>query len=364
MNKYDAIGLMSGTSLDGLDIANIKFSYDNHWKYEIVHCKTISYSEGLLKQLKNANELSSLELLKLDHLYGKWIGEQAKQFMDFHHISPDLIASHGHTIFHQPEIGLTHQIGDGNEIMNKTGVKTICDFRTLDVSLGGQGAPLVPIGDKLLFNEFDLCLNLGGFSNISFDIDNKRIAYDICPVNTVLNQLASRVHLKYDRDGAIARSGRLISELLKKLNSFEYYRQSPPKSLGIEWVQSHLLPLLDTGDIADLLNTYSHHIAYQIISSIREIRGSTSDQKLLKMLVTGGGAKNKYIMDLLESEAKGNIDIIIPDNQLIDFKEAIIFAFLGVLRNNGEINTLKSVTGAKADSSGGIIYDNLSVSAD
>lgn len=359
MNKYDVIGLMSGTSLDGLDIAYIQFFHENDWKYKIIQCETISYAEELSTKLLHATELSATELKKLDVELGKWMGQEVKQFINRHEIHPDLIGSHGHTVFHQPESGFTQQVGDGFEIMIATGIKTIGDFRSLDVALGGQGAPLVPIGDKLLFNEFDFCLNLGGFSNISFESSGMRIAYDICPVNTVLNYLAMQLNVPYDNGGEIARSGVKNASLLQTLNAIPYYKQPPPKSLGIEWVQQNVYPLLDMDTLKNLLNTYCHHIVQQIISSLNIEKWTTQNNNSLKMLVTGGGAKNSFLMDLLKKKAKGKVDIIIPDDQLIDYKEAIIFAFLGLLRNLGMINTLKSVTGAKTDSSGGLIYDNL-----
>ena len=363
MNKYDVIGLMSGTSLDGLDIAYIQFFNENDWKYKIMQCETISYAEELSTKLVHATKLSASELKKLDIEVGKWMGQEVKQFMNRHQIHPDLIASHGHTIFHQPEIGFTQQIGDGYQIMIATGIKTIGDFRSLDVALGGHGAPLVPIGDKLLFKEFDFCLNLGGFSNISFDSSGQRIAYDICPVNTVLNYVASQLNVPYDKGGEIAKSGAKNAELLQNLNALSYYNQSPPKSLGIEWVQQNVYPLLDKDTPENVLITYCHHIVQQIISSIVIERHTAKFEPPLKMLVTGGGAKNSFLIDLLTKEVKGKVDIIVPEDQLIDFKEAIIFAFLGLLRNLGMINTLKSVTGAKIDSSGGLIYDNLTATS-
>jgi len=356
MNKYEVIGLMSGTSLDGLDIASVEFQFDRGWTFKVKHCQAISYSDELTMSLKNASKLCGMELKKRDIQFGRWIGKEVKKFMDFHHISPDLIVSHGHTIFHQPEIGLTHQIGDGYEILNASGIKTICDLRSMDVALGGEGAPLVPIGDKLLFSDFDICLNLGGFSNVSFDKDDARVAYDICPVNTVLNHLAGRLNLVYDHNGSVAGSGTTNLNLLKKLNALEFYDQHPPKSLGIEWVQKHVFPMLKGDSTENLLNTYCHHISDQIILSIKN-NADLSDENTL--LITGGGAKNSFIIELLKSKSPDNLKIEIPDEQIIDFKEAIIFAFLGLLRDLGKIDTLKSVTGAKKDSSGGTIYDSL-----
>lgn len=356
MNKYEVIGVMSGTSLDGLDIVCVQFEVNEGWTYEILKSKAIVYDNNMFKRIQNASSLSGIELKKLDLDLGIWIGSQVKQFITNYRLNPVLIASHGHTIFHQPEIGLTLQIGDGYEILKSTGIKTICDFRSLDVSLGGQGAPLVPIGDKLLFSEYDFCLNLGGFSNISYDLGSERIAYDICPVNTVLNYLSNQVNEAYDKNGELAKAGKLDGELLHKLNGFEYFNANPPKSLGIEWVQKHVFPMLHQGSNNDLLNTYCHHIAYQIARPITKVAREKKSHKKAKVLVTGGGAKNNFLMDLIKEAGDNQFEIVIPDDSIIDFKEAIIFAFLGLLRYLGNDNTLKSVTGATKDSSGGLIY--------
>jgi len=353
MNTHLVVGLMSGTSLDGLDIALVSFRYDQGWNYEVIKSRVVAYDELLKKSLSDAIGLSGLDLKKLDLQFGDWLGEQVNLFLVNSIDRPEMIVSHGHTIFHQPEIGLTLQIGDGYRIMRKTGIKTICDLRSLDVALGGQGAPLVPIGDKLLFPHYDYCLNLGGFSNISMDFDGQRIAYDICPVNTVLNFLASKVGLDYDKNGEIARSGKPLESLLDILNNLSYYKLAPPKSLGIEWVNSQVLPHLQGHEIADLMHTFCLHIAQQISESI-----SPANSKR-KVFVTGGGAKNTFLIEMITKEIGNKAEVIIPDEQTVDYKEAIIFGFLGLLRMLGQVNTLKSVTGASSDSSGGLIFDHL-----
>ena len=359
MKYYDVIGLMSGTSLDGLDIAHVRFFHGNNWQFQLISGESIAYDFEMQHKLKHAHELSGLELKKLDIYYGKWIGEKTREFMKIRNVFPELIVSHGHTIFHQPDIGLTLQIGDGYQIMMGTGVKTICDLRSLDIALGGQGAPLVPIGDQMLFQDYELCLNLGGFSNISFDQTNSRLAFDICPVNTVLNHLASQINLDYDAEGAMAKSGKTNTKILERLNELDFYQQNPPKSLGIEWVHEAIFSILVNDATKNLLNTYCHHIAIQIIRAIEknyELKGKIHKPN---MLVTGGGAKNTFLINLLKIHASEKIDIIIPETSIVDFKEAIIFAFLGLLRSENKINTLNSVTGANMDSSGGLIFEHF-----
>lgn len=359
MKKYRVVGLMSGTSLDGLDIAYVEFYYDQKWHYKIICCESNPYDSELKEKLKNATRLNSQDLKLLDLAYGRYIGDVVNDFIKSHGVSPDLIVSHGHTVFHQPDRSLTLQIGDGYQIMKNTKTTTICDLRSLDVALGGQGAPLVPLGDKYLFGEYELCLNLGGFSNISFDKFGERIAYDVCPVNTVLNDLSSRINLEFDKDGMIARSGTFNEELYNSLNLLQYYTQSPPKSLGLEWVQEHVLPILKDDKVENLLNTYCHHISKQIEDTVSYYFCEGAIGKLPKILLTGGGAKNKFLVDLLQQRLENKTKLILPDLQIIDFKEALIFALLGLFRHLGKTNTLSSVTGSQHDSSGGVIYDHL-----
>lgn len=337
---YKCIGLMSGTSLDGLDIAYCEFNYrDNKWDYSIKHSRNIPYNNNIRDRLIEAENTSSSEFVKIDKEFGVFLGEKTKEFIDDYKLEVDFISSHGQTIFHQPNINLTTQIGDINSIASITNTKTIGDFRRKDLALKGQGAPLVPIGDRLLFSSYPYCLNLGGFSNISFEKNDKRIAYDICPVNIVLNSLAQREGKPYDKDGEMAKQGNINFELLEKLNSLEYYKLQDKKSLGKEWVLENIFPLLASYDISnlDLISTYTNHIAIQIANNING-----------DVLITGGGAYNKYLISLIKD--KINSKITIPDSIIIDYKEALIFAFLGVLRLREEINCLSSVTGAIKDS--------------
>lgn len=349
MRDFKVIGLMSGSSLDGVDIAYVNFSHDNKkWFFQVVEAGNIPYSEEWKIKLSNAFHSNESELKKLDIEYGKYLGDITKKFIDKYELEPKLIASHGHTIFHIPEKSYTLQIGNGQEIADITGVVTINDFRTEDVSKGGQGAPLVPIGDKYLFADFPICLNIGGIANISYDIDNQRIAYDICMANQILNYLANKLGYDYDNNGNFARQGKVNQELLNILNENSYYEKEYPKSLGREFFEEYQHKIIDNSNlpIKDLLATATEHIAYQIVKATKNLDKT-------KMLITGGGAKNNYLTERIIKMSKH--EIIIPDTTIIDYKEALIFAFLGTLKMEGKINVLSSVTGASSDSSSGNI---------
>lgn len=347
MIVYKAIGLMSGTSLDGLDICFAKFWKENScWKFEIIEAETIAYSETLEEQLRNSIHLSAQDLLALHSEYGFYLGQITDNFITRKQLSAiDVIASHGHTVFHQPNRKFTLQIGDGRAIKLQTQIPVIYDFRSQDVLLGGNGAPLVPIGDELLFSEYDACLNLGGFSNISFKINDERIAFDIAPVNIVLNKLAQNFGQNFDQNGNLAKQGKINAELLNKLNSLEFYHQSHPKSLGVEWCNENIFPLFSNLDTKDILATFTEHAAEQI-SKVLNLH------QLKKVLFTGGGTYNQYFIEKIKG--KTTSEIIIPEKEIIDFKEALIFAFMGVLKLNNEINVLSSATGSSQNHSSGI----------
>lgn len=348
-NHYNVLGVMSGTSLDGIDLAQVKFSKEDTWSYKIAAAETIPYPKQWVQKLNSAVHLKAEDLGQLNEEYTDLLGDVISGFLKRHNLSAlDAVCSHGHTVKHEPENAYTLQIGNLPKLAIQLQQKVICDFRVQDVKLGGQGAPLVPIGDQLLFGEYNYCINLGGFANISTATKEGRIAYDICAVNTVLNFLAGKMDLAYDKDGAVARSGRPDPELLKKLNSLPFYGQNPPKSLGIEWVNREILPLL-TADIAipDALRTYAEHAAEQIASEI------TSGPDV-KVLLTGGGAFNSFLVEQIRRRTEAQI--VIPSKEVVNFKEALIFAFLGVLKMRGEVNVLSSVTGASKDHSAGNIF--------
>lgn len=351
MKNYKVIGMMSGTSLDGLDIAYCELTLQNgQWHFVIPEAQTFEYSAEYKDRLQHAFYGSASDLVKIDADLGTWMGQSVQRFITDHNLQPDFIASHGHTIFHAPQQNYTTQIGNGSHIAAHTGLPVIYDFRSLDVAHGGQGAPLVPIGDKLLFSDFDFCLNLGGIANISFtDAENKRRAFDICPCNMPLNYLANMMNKSMDYNGEMSRKGNVDTALLDEMNALDFYSQKGGKSLGKEWFDEYFFPLLKKYHkigSTDLLATSVAHIVQQIAKAIEPYNKQ-------RMLVTGGGARNTFLVELLRQAV--SVEVVIPHERIIDYKEALVFAFLGVLKMRGEINTLSTVTGACKDSSGGII---------
>ena len=339
---------MSGTSVDGLDLVYVHFEKKEKWNYKILNSITYQYSKEWLVRLKSSLSLSKSDLVKLDQEYTLLLSKQILRFVNEFSINDiDAVSSHGHTVFHDPNNKFTYQIGNLPQISKEIEQKVVCNFRQQDVSLGGQGAPLVPVGEKYLFGEYDSCINLGGFANISKTLDKKLIAYDICPVNTVLNYLSNKINLDFDKDGEISKNGSLIEDLYSRLNKLDYYNNNHPKSLGIEWVNSTIIPVLNQypNQVVDLLHTYNYHIAEQVSKNIINEKN---------ILVTGGGAKNKFLIDLINKKLNNNV--VIPDDTLIDYKEAIIFGFLGVLKLLNINNCYSSVTGSSKDHCSGEIF--------
>ena len=375
MKTYKIVGLMSGTSLDGLDLAfchiwqagrdrvdkqqaglaQARLEQDGlEWKFEIKETKSVSYNQEMQQKLRDSIFLPAEELLSFHNSYGTWLGEQARDFIDEHSITPECIASHGHTTHHRPEMGVTFQIGSGQHLANASEQKVICDFRTNDVALGGQGAPFAPIGDQLFFGEYDFCLNLGGIANVSFDLDGQRIAYDIGLANMILNHITRKNDLDYDAGGKLARSGQINSELLEKLNDLEYYRLPFPKSIGYEWFVEQVIPLVDGTDdsMENLLCTGVHHVCEKIAVQVK----MNSRQPKNRLLVTGGGALNDFLIETLRAALGNTVQVVVPEKNIIEFKEALVFALMAVLRTRQETNVMRSVTGAKRDSSSGVVF--------
>ena len=346
---------MSGTSLDGLDVALCHFNYEEgKWRFKITDARTFPYQSELKEKLGSAHKLSAFELSALDVEFGHFSAVMVRKFLEGREITIDFLASHGHTVFHQPQRGITWQIGSGAVISADCDISCISDFRSKDVALGGQGAPLVPVGDELLFGEYDFCLNLGGFSNISFRKNKQRMAFDICPVNLLINHYCRLESIDFDEDGKIAAGGVINESLLGKMNELDFYHKNGPKSLGREWVENEMQVLIDEYQLSlpDKLRTIDEHIALQISSVIHE--NSALNLPVKSLLLTGGGAYNKFLIDLLKS--KNTCRFVLPDPLIIEFKEALIFAFLGVLRMRNEVNCLSSVTGAKKDNCGGSVF--------
>lgn len=349
-DEYRVIGVMSGTSLDGIDLALVNFKFNGTWHFKINKAETIAYSETWINRLKNLIHFTKKELKTTDEDYTIYLGNIIKAFINNNNIKTlDAVCSHGHTALHKPDSNITYQIGNLPKLANIINQTVVCDFRVQDVAYGGQGAPLVPIGDKLLFSNFDYCVNLGGFANVSFSENGKRIAFDICPVNIVLNTYVSRLGYKYDDKGVIASKGDINNNLLNQLNRLQFYKKEHPKSLGLEWVNTQVFPLINNLNIEvnDILRTFVEHIAIQISTVINHKQNAS-------VLITGGGVFNIFLIERIKVLSINAISM--PSNQIIEFKEALIFGFLGVLKLRNENNCLAKVTGAKQDHSSGEIF--------
>lgn len=362
--QYRVIGLMSGSSLDGLDIVYTELEESGgKWSYEIVSAACLEYNDEWMEKLLTAQYLNAYEYLLLHAAYGKFIAESVNEFIEakeLHH-KVQLIASHGHTVFHAPQSGMTAQLGGGATIAALTGINVVSDLRMIDVALDGQGAPIVPVGEKLLLKDYSYFLNLGGIANISINlspISKKYIAFDVCPANRVLNMLAAKEGKQYDDKGEMARKGNINTALLTQLNNLDYYKKPYPKSLANDFGTNIIYPIIESFSISneDALRTYVEHIVQQITYAINSVNveGLIGNKKLL---VTGGGAFNDFLIERLTNTLKVfNIEVIVPDEKLVKFKEALIMALLGVLRWREEDTVLSSVTGAARNSIGGAVW--------
>jgi len=359
---YRVIGLMSGSSLDGLDIAYIEFEEKaGKWKYTILEAECISYSPSWENSLATAPQLPAIELIALHSIYGHYLGEAVNRFIQASNLEfkVALIVSHGHTVFHYPGL-FTFQLGDGAAIAAKTSLPVVSDLRAMDIALGGQGAPIVPLGERVLFEGYDFFLNIGGISNLSFNAPTQLDAFDVCPANKVLNLLSIEIGKEFDAEGMMASSGRIHEQLFNQLNELPYYKQEYPKSLDNSFginiihplIKSHSIPIIDA------LATYVEHIAFQLSSSIGMIHTKYSlPISSRNLLVTGGGAFNNYLIARIEHHlAPYSIEVILPDEKTIQYKEALIMGFLGILRWREEDTVMSSVTGASRNSIGGALW--------
>lgn len=353
---------MSGSSLDGLDIAHVQLDeVRGKWSFQILHCKCVHYSAEWQTDLKRATNMHVAEFLRLNSRYGQYIAQQVNEFISEFDLAHQVhfIASHGHTVFHEPENGATCQIGDGATIAALTGLPVISDLRAVDVALGGQGAPIVPIADKLLFGDYDFLLNIGGIANITIAHGAEPIAFDVCPANQVLNALAEREGKVMDDGGSMAAIGNVLGAVLRDLNGLPYYKATAPKSLSNEMSRDMIFPILLESEhsVYDLLATYTQHIADQVAAAIS---GYPQNNRQPKMLITGGGAFNGFLVHLIE-KAVGEHGVIveIPSPEVVMYKESVAMALVGALRWREEVNVLSSVTGAKSDSVGGALWLGL-----
>ncbi len=356
---YKVIGLMSGSSLDGLDIAYVQLEeVRGQWSYTILHADCLPYTESWVSDLRRAADVNVSDFLKLNTRYGKYLGEQVNKFIarfDLGH-KVHFIASHGHTVFHEPENSTTCQIGDGAAIAAIVQLPVISDLRSMDVALGGQGAPIVPIGDQLLFAGYDYLLNIGGIANITVHGNDSVLAFDVCPANQVLNTLAMKEGKKMDEGGSMAAHGTLLPEVLDGLNDAPYYKQPAPKSLSNDAARDIAFPhLLESGHSTyDLLHTMVEHIAMQVAAGVAQY---PHDKEQATLLITGGGAFNSFLVMQIERVlAPYHVAVVVPEPDVVKYKEALVMALIGTLRWREEVNVLSSVTGASRDSVGGALW--------
>jgi anhydro-N-acetylmuramic acid kinase len=357
--QYLVLGMMSGTSMDGVDLALTQFTYQKAWKYEVLEARTVPYEKEWLERFKKADSLRPEELIQLDHDYGKYLGLLASNFLNGREIL--LISSHGHTLFHRPEKGYSFQIGHGADLHAQTGLPVVCDFRSVDVALGGQGAPLVPVGETYLFSDYAFLVNLGGIANLTYrQADGKVKAKDFGFANMGLNLLASQKGRSYDDDGQMARKGRVSKDFSTTLE--QAYLKIPPVSLSRELFEQFIEPvLLDSKYLLeDRLCTFVHVLALKLRG---ELLAHTESEQLLKprLLLTGGGAENSFLVDVLRAKTSDLCHLVVPSIEVIRYKEALIFGFLGLRRLMGATNALSSVTGALHESVGGALYGALKV---
>ena len=354
------LGIMSGTSLDGIDICYVEFKKEDDSYFKIINSKTFKYNSIWLNKLSDVHLKNDLQIKKIDLEYGMLISQKIIEFKNDNNISNlDFISSHGHTVKHKPPY-YSIQIGNGKVIRDLTNVTTINDFRSQDIRLGGQGAPLVPIGDKYLFGNYDSCLNLGGIANISFGNSGNIKAFDVCGCNILLNKYSKIYDREFDEFGQLSSRGRVIPELIESLDSISYNQIEGPKSLDKEKLLKDNYKVIDEY-LANKSDIDLKRIGYDVLATIvehisNEIFSVVSKQNNLKnILITGGGAKNIFLIEQIKR--KINCSVIIPDEILVDYKEALIFAFMGKLRLQNKINCLKTVTGSKKDHSSGTIFN-------
>jgi anhydro-N-acetylmuramic acid kinase len=351
---------MSGSSLDGLDIACVELDESfGKWTFSFLEAECIPYPVEWEEKLRTATGLTARDYMLLDAEYGHYTGKAVASFIDRHQLGYKvaLIASHGHTTFHLPP-RMTAQIGSGAAISAETGIPVVSDLRAVDVALGGQGAPMVPIGERLLWPDIPIFLNIGGIANVSVNTSAGYLAYDVCSANRMLNRLAMQNGKAYDEGGRMAASGNINEKILAELNELPYYAKRYPKSLDNAFGDDVVFPLLnrEESSIEDLLATYTEHIAIQIATAVEKHLPYLSASHA-SIMVTGGGALNDFLLNRLEAHLSPmRVQVERPDHLIVQYKEALVMALLGVLRWREETTAISSVTGASRDSIGGALW--------
>ena len=362
---YYVLGLMSGSSLDGLVIAYCNITWDGdrvtHWK--LLESETLPFSDKWKNRLRELPNQNGLIFAKTNTYFGHYMGGLVNEFIENYRIKElDFIASHGHTIFHDPEHRISIQIGDGAALASQTGYTTICDFRTQDVAMDGEGAPLSPLADRYMFHNYDFYLNIGGIANVSANTGNDNwVAMDCCAANQVLNLLAEELGSEFDNNGSFASRGSVNEKLLGQVSDFSYYSNPYPKSMSNGWIREKIIPLYREAECSseDKLATACEHIAIEISNSIQDIINKEGFIRTsYKMLLTGGGVFNNYLVQTIHAYCNRSLDIdlLMPDASIINFKEAMLMALLGVLRVEKVPNSMKAITGAKMDTINGAIH--------
>ena len=365
MKSIKAVGVMSGSSLDGLDIAYCDFMIDTKLpglvsQWNMLDTVSISYTKDYSNRLHKLKSKSALDLAMFHSEFGAYLGDTLKDLIHKHEWEPSFVSSHGHTIFHYPGQHMTFQLGAGQQIADHCQRPCITDLRQSDINFGGQGAPLATLADRFLFPGCTYYLNLGGIMNLSMLKDNKSIGYDLAPANQVLNHLARRAGFEMDKDGLLGAKGKVISNLLDKLKNHPFLRQPHPKSLDNAEVEQHWIQLFkDKADsTVDILRTYYEFIAYCIGSEIVQLRNQIGKDHLFeKILITGGGAHNVFLMKLIENQLEDlGIQLKPCERAVIDFKEALLIAYCGLFRWLEVPLPISQSTGARKDSIAGSIH--------
>jgi len=364
VSSYRVLGLMSGSSLDGIDwcMANFVFT-KGVWTFQIEGCGMLDYSSELVGRFTRGHQLSVHEVMLLQDEFSRLSTRAALEAIT-QWGRPLLIAEHGHTLVHRPELGYTWQINAAPMLSARLRLPVVSDFRRVDVAMGGQGAPLVPYGDAMLFSRYAACLNLGGIANLSFDQNGKRIGFDVCFANQVLNRLAQNLGLPFDKGGAIAaqaknsageQSRQRVARALSEWSSIDLSRPFPPPSLGRETLETDIIPRFESSGLSaeDALWAWCEHIAECVLHYLKFNPAEG------KILVTGGGAFNQFLMECLRAAAakKPEFKWEKGTDALITHKEALLFGFLGLLRFLGLNNVDASYTRSSSSHSAGCIYN-------